>query len=70
MSHADLAAGKVIRMSLLFRIQHLLLTVLLTVLAVTGFALMYHGNSLPSGSSGWRGASTTGGSCTGSPPSC
>jgi formate dehydrogenase subunit gamma len=46
MSRADLAAGKVIRMSLLFRVQHLLLTVLLTVLAVTGFALMYHENSL------------------------
>jgi len=46
MSHEDLAAGKVIRMSLLFRIQHLLLTVLLTVLAITGFALMYHDNFL------------------------
>src|SRR5512141_864174 len=46
MSHADLEAGQVIRMSLLFRVQHLLLTVLLTVLAVTGFALMYHENSL------------------------
>jgi cytochrome b subunit of formate dehydrogenase len=46
MSSADLAAGKVIRMSLLFRLQHLLLTVLLLVLAVTGFALMYHENSL------------------------
>ena len=46
MSRADLAAGKVIRMSFLFRVQHLLLTVLLTVLAVTGFALMYHENSL------------------------
>ena len=46
MSHADLAAGKVIRMSLLFRLQHLMLMVLLTVLAVTGFALMYHENSL------------------------
>jgi formate dehydrogenase subunit gamma len=46
MSHADLAAGKVIRMSLLFRMQHLLLTVLLMVLAVTGFSLMYHENSL------------------------
>jgi cytochrome b subunit of formate dehydrogenase len=46
MSHADLEAGKVIRMSLLFRMQHLLLMVLLTVLAVTGFALMYHDNSL------------------------
>ncbi|HEX2710318.1 MAG TPA: cytochrome b/b6 domain-containing protein, partial [Candidatus Deferrimicrobium sp.] len=49
MSRADLAVGKVIRMSLLFRVQHLLLTVLLTVLAVTGFALMYHENSL----AGW-----------------
>jgi len=46
MSRADLASGKVIRMSLLFRIQHLLLTVLLTVLAITGFALMYHENPL------------------------
>lgn len=46
MSHADLAAGKVIRMSLLFRIQHLILTVLLTLLAITGFALMFHENSL------------------------
>jgi len=46
MSRADLEAGNVIRMSLLFRVQHLLLTVLLTVLAVTGFALMYHENSL------------------------
>ncbi|TRZ99583.1 MAG: hypothetical protein D4R80_02835 [Deltaproteobacteria bacterium] len=46
MSRADLSAGKVIRMSLLFRIQHLILTVLLTLLAITGFALMYHENSL------------------------
>lgn len=46
MSRADLASGKVIRMSLLFRVQHLLMTVLLTVLAVTGFTLMYHENSL------------------------
>ena len=46
MSRSDLAAGRVIRMSLLFRAQHLLLMVLLTVLAVTGFALMYHENSL------------------------
>jgi formate dehydrogenase gamma subunit len=46
MSRADLAQGKVIRMSLLFRIQHMLLTVLLLVLAVTGFALMYHENPL------------------------
>jgi len=46
MSRADLAAGKVIWMSLQFRLQHLALTILLTVLAVTGFALMYHENSL------------------------
>ena len=46
MSRADLAAGKVIRMSLLFRLQHVMLMLLLLVLAVTGFALMYHGNSL------------------------
>jgi len=46
MSRADLAAGEVIRMSLLFRIQHLVLTVLLLVLAVTGFSLMYHDNAL------------------------
>jgi formate dehydrogenase gamma subunit len=46
MSRADLDAGKVIWMSLQFRVQHLFLTVLLTVLAVTGFALMYHENSL------------------------
>lgn len=39
-------AGKVVRMSLRFRIQHLLLTILLTVLAATGFALMYHESSL------------------------
>lgn len=46
MSHADLEAGKVVRMSLLFRIQHLVLTILLMVLAVTGFALMFHENPL------------------------
>jgi len=46
MSRAGVEAGKVVRMSLRFRIQHLLLTILLTVLAVTGFALMYHENSL------------------------
>jgi formate dehydrogenase gamma subunit len=46
MSRADLEAGQVIRMSLLFRLQHLMLTVLLLVLAVTGFALMYHENAL------------------------
>lgn len=39
-------AGKVVRMSLRFRIQHLLLTILLAVLAATGFALMYHENPL------------------------
>ena len=32
------------RMSLLFRVQHLLLMISLLVLALTGFALMYHGN--------------------------
>ena len=36
----------VVRMSLMFRIQHLLLMVTLTVLALTGFALMYHENWL------------------------
>ena len=46
MSRADLASGQVIRMSLMFRLQHLALTVLLCVLAVTGFALMYHENAL------------------------
>ena len=46
MSRADLASGQVIRMSLLFRVQHMVLTVLLLVLAVTGFALMFHGNAL------------------------
>ncbi|HWS15947.1 MAG TPA: hypothetical protein VN450_07125 [Candidatus Methylomirabilis sp.] len=46
MSRADLAAGKVIWMSLQFRLQHLFLTILLTFLAITGFALMYHENSL------------------------
>ncbi len=46
MSRADLAAGKVIRMSLRFRLQHFLLMMLLLVLAVTGFALMYHDNAL------------------------
>jgi formate dehydrogenase gamma subunit len=46
MSRADLASGQVIRMSLLFRVQHLVLTLLLLVLAVTGFSLMYHDNAL------------------------
>ncbi len=46
MSKADLAAGKVIRMSPLFRVQHFLLTLILLVLAVTGFALMYHDNPI------------------------
>jgi formate dehydrogenase subunit gamma len=40
------SSRKVIRLSLLFRMQHLALTLLLTVLAITGFALMYHENSL------------------------
>src|SRR4030065_413536 len=34
------------RMSVLFRIQHMLLIISLLVLAVTGFALMYHENRL------------------------
>ena len=34
------------RMSVLFRIQHLLLMISLLVLAVTGFALMYYENWL------------------------
>jgi formate dehydrogenase gamma subunit len=45
MSRADLASGQVIRMSFLFRVQHLVLTVLLLVLALTGFSLMYHENA-------------------------
>jgi len=36
----------VVRMSLMFRIQHALLMVTLFVLALTGFALMYHENWL------------------------
>lgn len=36
----------VIRMSIMFRIQHFLLMVTLVVLALTGFALMYHENWL------------------------
>ncbi len=36
----------VVRMSLMFRIQHLLLIVTLFVLALTGFTLMYHENWL------------------------
>ena len=36
----------VVRMSLMFRIQHLLLMVTLLVLALTGFTLMYHENWL------------------------
>ncbi|MBF8258956.1 MAG: Ni hydr CYTB protein, partial [Actinobacteria bacterium] len=38
----------VIRMSLIFRVQHMLLIFTLLVLAVTGFALMYHENWLGS----------------------
>jgi formate dehydrogenase gamma subunit len=36
----------VVRMSFLFRVQHILLMVSLLVLALTGFALMYHENRL------------------------
>jgi formate dehydrogenase gamma subunit len=47
----SMAAGtpksvSVVRMSLMFRIQHALLMVTLFVLALTGFALMYHENWL------------------------
>ena len=45
MSRAELASGQVTRMSFLFRMQHLVLTVLLLVLALTGFSLMYHENA-------------------------
>lgn len=38
----------VVRMSLIFRVQHMLLVFTLLVLAVTGFALMYHENWLGS----------------------
>jgi formate dehydrogenase subunit gamma len=46
MSDSGPAEGKAVRMSFLFRMQHLMLTGLLLVLAVTGFALMYHENAL------------------------
>lgn len=36
----------IVRMSLMFRVQHMLLIFTLLVLAVTGFALMYHENWL------------------------
>jgi formate dehydrogenase gamma subunit len=39
-------SATVVRMSLMFRIQHALLMVTLLVLALTGFALMYHENWL------------------------
>jgi formate dehydrogenase gamma subunit len=37
-------SATIVRMSLMFRIQHVLLMVTLLVLALTGFALMYHEN--------------------------
>ncbi|MEW6720224.1 MAG: cytochrome b/b6 domain-containing protein [Thermodesulfobacteriota bacterium] len=46
MSDSGKAEGTVVRMTFLFRAQHMLLTVLLLVLAVTGFALMYHENAV------------------------
>ena len=46
MIEPGLPEGKVVRMSFLFRVQHLVLTILLLVLAVTGFSLMYHENPL------------------------
>ncbi len=39
-------SATVVRMSLMFRIQHILLMATLLVLALTGFALMYHDNWL------------------------
>ena len=44
MSRPAAVPGKVERMTLLFRVQHFMLTIVLLVLAVTGFALMYHEN--------------------------
>ncbi|HEU5359659.1 MAG TPA: cytochrome b/b6 domain-containing protein [Candidatus Deferrimicrobiaceae bacterium] len=46
MSKASARPVYVERMSILFRVQHLLLMVTLLVLALTGFALMYHENRL------------------------
>lgn len=46
MAERDTKGVEVVRMSVLFRVQHLLLVVSLTVLALTGFALMYHDNWL------------------------
>lgn len=43
---ASLERAQVPRMSLHFRVQHLLLILSLLVLAATGFALMYHDNAL------------------------
>ena len=45
----------VVRMSLMFRIQHALLLVTLLVLALTGFALMYHENWLGRALIQWEG---------------
>ena len=46
MSESSRGPVYVERMSILFRIQHLLLMISLLVLALTGFALMYHENWL------------------------
>ena len=44
MSPESRETASVVRMSLMFRLQHVLLMVTLLVLALTGFALMYHDN--------------------------
>jgi formate dehydrogenase subunit gamma len=46
MSVESRESASVIRMSLMFRIQHMLLMGTLLILALTGFALMYHDNWL------------------------
>lgn len=48
MSVESRESASVVRMSLMFRIQHILLMGTLLVLALTGFALMYHDNWLGS----------------------
>ncbi|MBI5418971.1 MAG: cytochrome b/b6 domain-containing protein [Deltaproteobacteria bacterium] len=46
MSAESPKSAQVVRMSLMYRVQHLLLMVTLLVLALTGFTLMYHENWL------------------------
>ena len=57
------------RMSLLFRVQHLLLMISLLVLALTGFALMYHGNPVARFLIRLEGGVLSGGRSTASRPS-